>query len=464
MDYYPLFMRIEDRTCVVVGGGVVAVRKVEMLRRAGARVSIVASVLSEDLAQLAESGSIDHRGRLFFPDQLDGAVLVIAASGNDAIDAQVARHARLRGLPVNVVDDAEKSSFVTPAVIDRSPVVVAVSTGGASPALARRIRARIEAMLSPSLGRFARLLHKYRDAARHHISDPVRRRRTWERIVAGPASRLALSGYDRDAEAALLRELTDPITESGEVHLVGAGPGDPELLTIKAHRVLESADVVVHDRLVGDGIVDLARRDAERIDVGKRAGHHVMCQEEINDLLIKLAGDGKRVVRLKGGDPFVFGRGGEELAALTAAGIRCHVVPGITAATGCAASAGIPLTQRGVSDTCIFVTGHDQGGPAERDWTTLARAKQTLVIYMGVGALEGIATNLTGHGLAIETPAAVIENGTTPDQRIIRGTIGNIADLAKRSEVRAPALVVVGEVAALARAGAAPSAEFAAVI
>ncbi len=464
MDYYPLFLKIEDRTCVVIGGGVVAARKVEMLRRAGARVSVVAPDLIDELARLAECGSIDHRGRMFFPNQLDGAVLVIAATGDGAIDAQVARHARLRGLPVNVVDDAGLSSFVMPAVIDRSPVVVAVSTGGASPVLARRVRAWIEAALPPTLGRFARLLATYRDAARRHIPDPAQRRRTWERIVDGPVARLALSHRDKDAEATLLHELTDPVPASGEVHLVGAGPGDPELLTIKAHRVLESADVVVHDRLVSAEIVDLARRDAERIHVGKRAGHHAMRQDEINDLLIGLARDGKRVVRLKGGDPFVFGRGGEEMAALTAAGIPCLVVPGITAATGCAASAGIPLTLRDVSNTCIFVTGHDQDGPADLDWSVLARPEQTLVIYMGLGALDGISASLVGHGLAPETPAAVIENGTMTDERIIRGTIGDIAVTARNAEIRAPALIVVGEVAALARTGAASLAELARAI
>jgi uroporphyrin-III C-methyltransferase/precorrin-2 dehydrogenase/sirohydrochlorin ferrochelatase len=464
MDYYPLFMRIADRTCVVAGGGAVAARKVEMLRRAGARVSVVAPHLNAELSRWAETGSIDHRGRMFFPNQLDGAVLVIAATGDTAMDAQVARHARLRGLPVNVVDNAALSSFVVPAVVDRSPVMVAVSTGGASPALARRIRARIEALLPPALGRFAGLLRKHRDTARHRIPDPVRRRRTWERVVAGPVSRLALAGDDREAEAALLNELAEPAAPIGEVHLVGAGPGDPELLTIKAHRVLESADVVVHDRLVGPGVVDLARRDAERIDVGKRAGDHVMPQDEINHLLIDLARDGKRVVRLKGGDPFVFGRGGEELAALTAAGVPCHVVPGITAATGCAAAAGIPLTQREISNTCVFVTGHGTNGPADLDWPALARAGQTLVIYMGVGALKGIAGNLVAHGLAPGTPAAVIENGTTAAQRIVRASVATIAEAAVRAEIRAPALIIVGEVAASAGSRSAPAAELAAAI
>ncbi len=469
MDYYPLFLKIEDRTCVVVGGGAVAARKVEMLRRAGARVSIVAPKLVAELALLAERGVIDHRGRMFFPNQLDGAVLVIVATDDRALEVQVARHARLRGLPVNVVDDAALSSFVAPAVIDRSPVVVAVSTGGASPVLARWLRARIEAALPPARGRLARLLGRYRGAARRHIPDPVQRRRTWERIVDGPVARLALGNRHRDAEAALLHELTGAAattlaTTSGEVHLVGAGPGDPELLTIKAHRLLESADVVVHDRLVSPEIVDLARRDAERIDVGKRAGHHAMSKEQINDLLIDLARRGKRVVRLKGGDPFIFGRGGEEMAALAAAGIACLAVPGITAATGCAASAGIALTRRGVSKTCIFVTGHDRDGPADLAWDALARPQQTLVIYMGLAALDGIAAGLVGHGLAPETPVAVIENGTTPDERIIRGTIADIAVTANDAGIRAPALIVVGEVAALAREGDRPVAELAEAI
>jgi uroporphyrin-III C-methyltransferase/precorrin-2 dehydrogenase/sirohydrochlorin ferrochelatase len=247
------------------------------------------------------------------------------------------------------------------------------------------------------------------------------------------------------------------------VHLVGAGPGDPELLTIKAHRVLESADVVVHDRLVNPEIVDLARRDAERIDVGKRPGHHAMGQDAKNDLLIALARAGKRVIRLKGGDPFIFGRDGEEMAALTAAGIPCLVVPGITAATGCAA-AGIPLTRRDVAKTCVFVTGHDSDGPADLDWAALARPGQTLVIYMGLGALDHMATHLVAHGLAPRTPAAVIENGTLPRQRVIRGTIADIAAKAGDAEIRAPALIVVGEVAALADTAKAPPAELAAAI
>ncbi len=454
MDYYPLFMKIEDRTCVVIGGGAVAARKIEMLRRAGARVSVVAPELSDDLAALVARGVIDHRGRIFFPNQLDGAVLVVAATDDAAVNAQVARHARLRGLPVNVVDDAALSSFVMPAVIDRSPVVVAVSTGGASPVLARRVRARIEAALPPGIGHLAKLLGRYREAAMRHIPDAASRRRTWERIVDGPVARLALARRDQDAEARLLHELTNPAEGSGEVHLVGAGPGDPELLTIKAHRALESADVVVHDRLVNPEILDLARRDAERIHVGKRVGDHSMGQDDINALLVELARAGKRVVRLKGGDPFVFGRGGEELAALTAAGIPCHIVPGITAATGCAASAGIPLTQRGVANTCVFVTGHDRNGVAELDWDSLAKPGQTIVIYMGLGALAHMAGRLVAHGLAPATPVAVIENGTMPDERVIRGTLTDIADKAGDAGIGTPSLIVVGEVAALASAGA----------
>ncbi len=464
MDYYPLFLKIEDRTCVIVGGGETAARKAAMLRRARARVSIVAPALVDELARLADQGKIDHRARLFAPDQLDGAVLAIAATDDAALNAQVARHARLRGLPVNVVDDAELSSFVMPAVIDRSPVVVAVSTGGASPVLASWVRARIEAALPPALGRLARLLGRYRGAARRHIPDPRQRRRTWRRIVDGPVASLALCHRGQDAEARLLHELTSPGPASGEVHLVGAGPGDPELLTIKAHRLLQAADVVVHDRLVAPEIIDLARRDAMRIDVGKRAGDHAMRQDEINDLLIELARQGKNVVRLKGGDPFVFGRGGEEMAALAAARIPCFVVPGITAAMGCAASAGIPLTLRGVAKTCVFVTGHDSDGPADLDWDALARPGQTLAIYMGVAALAGIASSLVGHGLAPDTPVAVIENGTTADERIVRGVISDIAATAEAAEVRAPSLIVVGEVAALARAGDGSLAELAASV
>ena len=333
MEYFPAFMNLKGRGATVIGGGAVAARKIAMLRRAGAPVSVIAPRLHASLARDEDAGRIEHRARAFEPEHLDGSVIIIAATDNRDLNRQVARHARLRAIPVNVVDDPELSSFIMPAVIDRSPVMVAVSTGGASPVLARWTRARIEAALPTALGRLGALAGRYRDAVRNRLPEERRRRRFWEELFEGPVMELALSGRENEAEAALRSALDVPDQpRTGEVFLVGAGPGDPELLTLKALRVLQSADVIVHDRPVSD-VLDLARRDAERIHVGKQA------QDEIIRLLVAEARAGRRVVRLTGGDPFIFGHGGEEMAAVQEAGIACHVVPGIAAAVGRAAQA-----------------------------------------------------------------------------------------------------------------------------
>ena len=460
MDYFPIFMNVEGRTCLVVGGGGVAARKVDMLLRAGARVVVVAPLLEAALAGLAARRGIIHRAACFAPEHLDGAVLAVAATDDLEVNTRVARHARLRGVPVNVVDDPGQCSFIMPAVVDRSPVLVAVSTGGASPTLSRWVRSRIESVLPTGLGNLATLAGRYRDAVRRLIPDIADRRRFWRTLVDGPVAELSFARRDGEAEAALQgalhREEGGPHGNEGVVYLVGAGPGDPDLLTVRALRLIESADVIVHDSLVTDEILDFARRDAERIPVGKRRGRHTMAQHDINDLLIRLAGAGRRVIRLKGGDPFVFGRGGEEMEAVAAAGIACHAVPGITAATGCAAYAGIPLTHRDHASQCVFVTGHGKDGDPDLDWPDLdwdglARSAQTVVIYMGLNTLGRTASRMIAHGLPATTPAAVIDKGTTPDERVIIGTLADLAARAEAAGIEGPALIIVGDVVALAR-------------
>ena len=452
MAYFPVFLKLKGRLAIVVGGGAVAQRKVVLLRKAGARVRVVAHELTLALQTDLTTGAIEHLAETFQPSHLDGAAVVIAATDRRSVNAQVSRHARLRGLPVNVVDDPEICSFIVPAIIDRSPVMVAVSTSGLSPVLARWIRARIEAALPNGLGRLADLAGRYRDVVARRLPDGDSRRRFWERLFEGPAAEHAFANRDADAESALLEALdTADRGPGGQVFLVGAGPGDPDLLTLRALRLLQSADVIVHDRLVSDEVLDLARRDADRVYVGKRCGDHVMTQADINSLLVRLAREDKRVVRLKGGDPFVFGRGGEEMETLAREGIACHVVPGITAATGCAAYAGIPLTHRDHAQHCVFVTGHGKGGAPDLNWPALARPKQTLVIYMGLKQLPTISENLIAHGLAAATPAAIIENGTTPRERVVLGTLANLSARARAESITGPSLIIVGDVVRLAR-------------
>lgn len=460
MQYLPVFLDLDGRVAVIVGGGTVAVRKAELLAKAKARVHIIAPVLCDSLAEDAARGRLAHTGDVFHPGHLDGAAVVIAATDSRDINASVARHARLRGIPVNVVDDPALCSFIMPAILDRSPVIIAVSTGGSSPTLARWIKTRIAETLPASLGPLAGFMAGAREAVRRHFPRMAERRKFWDDFLAGPVPSLVASNRDGEAQAALSAALNGESQEdsAGQVFLVGAGPGDPDLLTVKALRLLQTADVIVHDALVSDEILDLARRDADRVYVGKRRGNHTSTQDEINALLIRLAQEGKTVLRLKGGDPFMFGRGGEELEAVSGAGIACHVVPGITAAMGCAASAGIPLTHRDHAQSCVFVTGHAKGngkgngknGPPDLDWASLARSNQTLAIYMGLNTLSDSARALIAHGLPAETPAAVIEKGTTPSERIIKGTIGDLPERVAAAGASGPALVIVGTVVGLA--------------
>ncbi|MBI2754706.1 MAG: uroporphyrinogen-III C-methyltransferase [Betaproteobacteria bacterium] len=450
--YLAAFLDLGGKPGIVVGGGPVAANKAETLLRSGVRVTVVAPELCARLAELTVLGAIRHEAKRFQPGDLVGAEVVIAATDDPSANEAVANAARALRVPVNVADNAALSSFIMPSVIDRAPVQIAISTGGASPVLARKLRTIIEAAVPFAFGRLAALAARFRQASRRHYPDPASRRRFWERVMDGPIAELMLAGREVPAREALEREL-DSASEagmpSGMVYLVGGGPGNPELLTLRALRLLQHADVVLFDNLVSPAIVDLVRREAERIFVGKESDRHELKQEEINALLVRLAREGKRVVRLKGGDPFIFGRGGEEIETLAMHGIAFEVVPGITAAAGAAAYSGIPLTHRDYAHSCVFVTGHLKHGEPELEWEALATPRQTVAIYMGMHGLPLICERLVAHGLAPDMPAAIVQNATDVTQRVLIGTLATLPEIAARAKVEPPAMVIVGEVVRL---------------
>lgn len=450
MNYLPLFHKLAGRQVLVVGGGEIALRKSRLLADAGAQLRVVAPVVDSPLAELlaAQGGHALRRG--YQHSDQDGCQLVIAATDDTALNADVSAEAHRRGVPVNVVDAPALCSVIFPAIVDRSPLVVAVSSGGDAPVLARLIRARLEAWIPPRYGELASLAAKFRDKVKQLYPNVNQRRAFWEEVFQGPVADRQLAGQGSEAER-LLQERVDgaPPHAPGEVYLVGAGPGDPDLLTFRALRLMQQADVVLYDRLVAPAIIDLCRRDAERIYVGKRRADHAVPQEQINQRLVTLAREGKRVVRLKGGDPFIFGRGGEEIEELAAHGVPFQVVPGITAASGCAAYAGIPLTHRDYAQSVRFVTGHLKDGSSELPWHELVAPAQTVVFYMGLVGLPNICEGLMRHGRSADTPAALIQQGTTVHQRVFTGTLADLPALVARHEVHAPTLVIVGEVVKL---------------
>jgi uroporphyrin-III C-methyltransferase/precorrin-2 dehydrogenase/sirohydrochlorin ferrochelatase len=429
VDFLPIFLDVRGEPCLVVGAGQVASRKAALLRRAGALVTMTTEFREEELGRYA---------------------LAIAATNDEAVNRAVAAAARARRIPVNVVDQPALCSFILPSIIERAPLTVAVSSGGASPVLARLLRARLETLIPAGYGRLAALAGAFRDPVKARIK-PKERRRFWERALQGPVVELVFNGRDDEARKALQATLEDPrLTFSGgEVSLVGAGPGDPDLLTFRALRLMQQADVVVYDRLVSQPILDLVRLEADRIYAGKERAKHTLPQEDINALLVRLAKEGKRVVRLKGGDPFIFGRGGEEIDTLAAEGIPFQVVPGITAAAGCASYAGIPLTHREHAQSVVFVTGHLQDGSLDLNWRALAQPGQTIVFYMGLLALDQLCARLIEHGLPAATPAALVQAGTTPQQRVLTGTLATLPGIVAAGEVKAPTLIIIGEVVRL---------------
>lgn len=450
MQNYPVFMDLKDQPCLMVGGGEVALRKIRLMRSAGAKITVIAPHISESL--LTEFGDqIKIVQRSFADDDIGNYRLITAATNDESVNRRVSELAQARNIPVNVVDQPELCSFITPSIVDRSPVVVAISTGGGAPVLARMLRSKLESFIPASYGRLAAVMHKFRDRAKQQFTSEASRRKFWESVVQGPVAELFFSGRDRQAEELLEASFAqqDEPRAVGEVWLIGAGPGDPDLLTFRALRLMQQADVVLYDRLVSPEILNLSRRDADRIYVGKKRSDHAVPQGEINQLLLDLASEGKRVVRLKGGDPFIFGRGGEEIELLAKADIPFQIVPGITAASGCATYAGIPLTHRDHAQSCIFVTGHLKDGTVDLDWEQLATKNQTAVIYMGLVGLPTICKQLIKHGVSTDMPIALIEQGTTARQRVFTGTLSNIVEQISRADVHAPTLIIVGTVVTL---------------
>lgn len=461
---FPLFADLRNRTVLVVGGGAVAERKVEALLQAGALPQVGSLDLNQGLRRWLEEGRIRWRVGAFREEWLDEAWLVIAATDDSAVNRKVYDAATARRILANVVDDAELCSFHSPAVVQRGLLQVAISSGGGAPMLARHVRRQLETLLDHSLGTLAGLLTRQRDAIRARYPDLGLRRRFFDRLLAGPLPRLLRQQLDATQADAYLHEMLEKENGSlvpvGSVVLVGAGPGDPGLVTLNALRAMNEADVILHDRLVSAEVLRLARRDATRIEVGKSAGRHSMSQDQIQALMLEHARQGKRVVRLKGGDPFVFGRGGEELEFLRDHGVPFEVIPGITAAVACAAYAGIPLTHRDHAQSLRLVTAHCKDSLDTLDWNALAQEKQTLAVYMGVAGLEKVRERLLLAGVDPHLPFALVENGSRPQQRVITGTLASLPESARHHRVQSPALLILGEVAALADSlhwfGAAP--------
>ncbi|WP_341305348.1 siroheme synthase CysG [Pseudomonas sp. TMP25] len=450
MDFLPLFHNLQDRLVLVVGGGEVAVRKSRLLRDAGARLRVVAPEIRDELREMALAGNGEIVLRDYQTTDLNGVVLIIAATDDEPLNARISVEAQALFIPVNVVDSPKLCSVIFPAIVDRSPLIVAITSGGDAPVLARLIRAKIETWIPATYGQLAGLAKRFRAQVKGLFPDVQRRRVFWEDVFQGQVAESVFAGKLQEGQRLLEEKIAGIAPRTlGEVYLVGAGPGDPDLLTFRALRLMQQADVVLYDRLVAPAIIELCRRDAERIYVGKQRAEHALPQDQINQRLVKLAKEGKRVLRLKGGDPFIFGRGGEEIEELAAHGIPFQVVPGITAASGCAAYAGIPLTHRDHAQSVRFVTGHLKDGSSDLPWSELTTPTQTLVFYMGLVGLPMICQQLIAHGRAATTPAALIQQGTTQNQRVFTGTLANLAELVAQHEVRAPTLVIVGEVVQL---------------
>ena len=449
VDYLPLFVDLRDRRCLVVGAGIVALRKIELLLQAGARVKVVAPESTDAVKRLADAAEIALESRPYVSGDQAGNSLVIAATGDASVDAEVFRDCRAAGILVNTVDSADLSSAIFPSIVDRDPVLVAVSTGGRSPTLARVVRAWLETRLPPALGRLAEFAAARREPVKRTIGSVTSRQKFWDRVIGGTTGELVLKGEVEKAGKQFERELHQPGPPAGSVALVGAGPGDPELITVRGLRLLQQADVVLYDNLVNERILGYARRDAERVYVGKRRRFAGVRQEAINEMLLEHALAGRSVVRLKGGDPFIFGRGGEEIETLATHGVDCVVVPGITAALGAASYAGIPLTHRHLAHSVRFVTGHRVHDEVNLNWPELIDPNQTLVIYMGLLGLDEICAKLIANGMPPDTPALMVERATLPDHREIAAPVEVLPEAVAKGDVHGPTIVIVGEVVKL---------------
>lgn len=451
MQALPIFINITNRRCVVIGGGDVAARKVTMLLKANAAVTLYSPALCHELSGMVHEKKVAHISASFESSQLEGACLVIAATDDETVNTSVSVAAKARNIPVNVVDAPDLCTFTMASIVERSPIVIAISSEGNAPVLARYIRTKIESMLPSGYGRIAEIAGEFREKVKAKFATIQQRRIFWEGVLQGPIVERILSGQDAAARKAIDDALSDKtdLKHHGEVYLVGGGPGDPDLLTFRALRLMQQCDVCVYDKLVSPEVMELVRRDAELIYVGKSRDQHTLPQEEINELLARLALEGKRVLRLKGGDPFIFGRGGEEIETLMQRGVPFQVVPGITAANGVSTYAGIPLTHRDYSQACLFITGHLKEGSLDLDWVAMSRPRQTVVIYMGLVGMEKICEQLIAHGVSPDMPAAVVQQGTTQRQRVVTATLKDLAAKVKEAEIKAPCLTIIGEVVQL---------------
>jgi len=451
MDYLPLFLKLDQQPVLLIGGGQVALRKAKLMVRSGARVTAVAHHIHPELEQLLEGSGGKAMVGDYQASLLLGKTLAVAATDDEPLNQRVHDDAIAAGVPINVVDSPALCNFIFPAIVDRSPIVIGISSGGKAPVLVRALRAKFETIIPNGYSRLGELAGSFRERVKQRFKSMDQRRRFWESVLEGQAAEQVLAGREQDAIKLIEQKLAaeDPDHQTGEVFLVGAGPGDPELLTFKALRLMQQADVVLYDALVGEGVLELCRRDAELEFVGKRAGHHSMSQEAISQRLVELAQQGLRVVRLKGGDPFIFGRGGEELEVLKRAGVPFQVVPGVTAASACASYAGIPLTHRDYAQSVKFVTGQLKNRTADLDFAELAKPHQTVVFYMGLQKLPELRDGLLQAGMASSTPVAIISRATRPDQKTLIANLHNIVEQQQLEQLPGPALIVVGEVVSL---------------
>ena len=449
MQYLPIFTKLDNKPVLVVGGGDVALRKCRAFLKARASVTLVAPEFCSELLEHASNNEVILTQAYFDESHLDGKMLVIAATDNESVNNTVFELANKRNIFVNVVDDQPKCTFIFPSIVDRDPITIAISSAGTAPVLARRLREKLETLIPQHIGPLATLVGSFRDNVKARFKHFADRRQFWEGVFDSSVVSKVQVGDTHGATAQLHDMLDAKAEPEGEVYIVGAGPGDPELLTLKALQLMQQADAVVYDYLVSDEIMDLVRRDADLICVGKRLGNHSVKQEDTNQLLVNLARQGKKVCRIKGGDPFIYGRGGEEVQVLAQHDVRYQIVPGITAAAGCSAYAGIPLTHRDHAQAIQFVTGHCKKDGQELDWPSLAKPNQTLAIYMGVLKSPHIQAQLIKYGRDASTPVAIIENGTRKEQRVVRTHLGDLAQQIEQHHIVSPALLIIGEVAAL---------------
>ncbi|MFC3151618.1 siroheme synthase CysG [Litoribrevibacter euphylliae] len=455
MEFLPLFHKLENKTCLVVGGGVIASRRAHILLQAGADVTVISPEIEDTLTKSAELSKLKWIRSTFDVDAiehlLERITLVVAATDNDSVNQAVARFAEDHNIPVNVASDASKGDVIFPSIIDRSPVIAAVASGSKSPVISRLLRGTLEAALPAHIGKLTDIAGEFRAKVRAKISDSNRRRAFWERFFQGPAGAAALANDPQTSRDMLVDALDnfDLDVHPGEVYLIGSGPGDPDLLTLKALRLIQQADVVFYDRLVSQPILDMCRRDAKLVNVGKARSEHTVPQDQINKLLVEYAQKGHRVLRLKGGDPFIFGRGGEELEELATSGVPFQIVPGITAASGCAAYSGIPLTHRDYSQSVRFITGHLKNDTCDLPWHEYAHENQTLVFYMGLVGLPIICKQLIANGMRSDMPMALVQKGTTPDQKVLLGTLETMPELVQSNDIKPPTLIIIGEVVRL---------------